>query len=612
MCGICGIIRFDGSGIRETEIRGMMAAIRHRGPDDHGIYVNDKLGFGFNRLSILDLSPKGHQPFWSDDQRYVMVFNGEIYNYLELKEELTSLGYNFHSTTDTEVLLKAYIAWGEAAFHKFNGMWAVGIFDTQENSVFFSRDRFGIKPFYYTIEGGSFYFASEIPALLAVRQTKTEIEPKVMFDYLVFNRTEQSELTFFKGIYKLQHGHCLKIDLSKLEILPRRWYDLEAEVSKKAGFQNAAEYKQLLYDAVAVHLRSDVKTGVSLSGGLDSSAITAIILEKAGREQLESFSAVFQEDFKEDEKKFIDLFEDSELHKNFVYPDGESLLRELNSFIACHAEPMPSTSPYAQYKVMQRASEKVTVMLNGQGADEQLGGYHYFYGFYFKELFKKFRWGKLAREMFLYLKIQRSLFAVKTFVFFLLPSKWRTSYKTAQFGHYTADFLSSAQSEGLIADNLYGSKNLKAAFLNHFEYKLEHLLKWEDRNSMRFSVEAREPFLDYRLVEQTLASDPKWIIRNGETKFILRESLKGVIPERIRKRQDKIGYVTPEDEWFRTDKWQRLICEILESPSFAARGIFDVKKTEELYMQHLDKRINISREIWKWVNLELWFRKYID
>ncbi|MGV3631149.1 MAG: asparagine synthase (glutamine-hydrolyzing) [Bacteroidota bacterium] len=613
MCGICGIIRFDRSGTSEAEIRQMMAAIKHRGPDDEGIYRDEHLAFGFVRLSILDLSRNGHQPFWSDDQRYVMVFNGEIYNYLELKEELQTLGYLFHSACDTEVLLKAYIAWGESAFHRFNGMWAVAIYDTVDHTVFLSRDRYGIKPLYYAFEDDSLYFASEIPAILAVKKGKAEVEHDVVYDYLVFNRTEQSERTFFKGIKKLQHGHCLKIDLTQKDApRPEKWYDLQKEVAKRKGFRDAEEYKKALYDAVSVHLRSDVKVGVSLSGGLDSSAITALILEMQGKEQLESFSAVFEGDFARDEKKYIDIFEDSDLHKNFIYPDSETLLRELDEFLSCHAEPVSSTSPFAQFKVMEGASEKVKVMLNGQGADEQLGGYHYFYGFYFKDLLKNLNLGKLIREMYFYFKIHRSLFAIKTFFFFLLPSKWRTSYKASEFGHYTPAFLSAHRSEGLIADNLYGSEGLKASLINHFEYKLEHLLKWEDRNSMHFSIEAREPFLDYRLVEQTLASKEEWIIRTGETKFILREALKGVIPEKIRKRQDKIGYMTPEDEWFRTDRWQQLVWEILQSPSFAARGIFDVEKVQDLYMQHLDERINISREIWKWVNLELWFRKYSD
>ncbi len=614
MCGICGIVQVDRSGISEAEIRRMMAAVKHRGPDDEGFFANDHLGLGFVRLSILDLSEAAHQPFFSDDRRYVMTFNGEIYNYKELREELQQLGYDFHSSGDSEVLLKAYIAWGKAAFHKFNGMWALAIYDTQENTVFFSRDRFGMKPFYYTVEGNRLYFASEIPALLAVKKEKAAVRGDVLFDYLVFNRTEQSQHTFFKGIYKLQHGHCLEVDLKAdaLEIRPEKWYDLESESAKREGFRDTGAYKKALYDAISVHLRSDVKVGVSLSGGLDSSAIAAIVLELAGKEKLETFSAVFREEFEFDEKKYIDLFPDGEIHKNYTYPDAASLLSELQLFLSCHAEPMSSTSPYAQYKVMQQASEKVKVMLNGQGADEQLGGYHYFYGFYFKDLLKRFRWGKLLKEMFCYLKIHRSFFAIKTLFFFLLPAKWRTSYKAAEFGHYKREFLEVHQSEGLIADQLYGSKSLRASLINHFEYKLEHLLKWEDRNSMHFSVEAREPFLDYRLVEETLASHSRWIIRNGKTKYILREAMKGLLPEKIRSRRDKIGYLTPEDEWFRSEQWQRLIWEIIKSPSFSSRGIFDVEKVQDLYIRHLDKKINISREIWKWVNLELWFRKYID
>lgn len=615
MCGIAGVINFNGEEVRESDLRVMMTTMKHRGPDDDGVYIKNNVGFGFVRLSIIDLSPAGHQPFKSEDERYVMVYNGEIFNYIELRDELERFGYNFKTQTDTEVLLKSYIHWGEKMLHKLNGMWALAIYDTIENSVFFARDRYGIKPFYYSLQNGKFIFASEIPSILKLLPKQPSANMEVIFDFLVYNRTEQSEHSFFSEIKKIMHGHYLKINLNDTapsKIIPKKWYDIRERVKSTQPFINAGEYKDLFNSAIKLRLRSDVPVGVSFSGGLDSSAITSVVIDDFDKEDLNTFSAVYGDSFKGDESFFMNLYKDKPGDRHFIYPTGETLLRDLDSFINCHSEPLPSTSPYAQFKVMELAAQNVVVTLDGQGADEQLGGYHYFFGFYFKDLFKKAQILKLNKEIYAYIKIHKSLFGLKTFLYFLLPEKKRKILKIKDMGYINSEFTTKHGSSSNISSQLYGSVDLQDAMLNHFEYKLEHLLKWEDRNSMHFSLEARVPFLDYRLVEKTLASDSSDIIKNGMTKHILREAMKGKVPEEIRLRVDKTGYTTPQDEWFRTPEWELKITELINSETFESRKIFKVNKVKEMFAQHINREKNIANEIWKWIHLELWFRKYID
>ena len=614
MCGINGIINFNHTNVNEADLLKMMKLIKHRGPDDQGIFLNNNIGFGFVRLSIIDLSTAGHQPFKSADGRYTMVFNGEIFNYLELRNELESKGVKFTTKTDTEVLLNAYIFYGEEALNKLNGMWAMVVYDSQLNTVFISRDRFGIKPFYYYYNQNSFYFSSEIPSLLSVIPTKPTANYDAIFDYMVFNKTDQSTSTFFKGIQKLNHGHKITIDLndSNKEITSVEWYNLENRVKNTTGFKNVFEFKEELKRAIKLRLRSDVPVGVCLSGGLDSSTITSLIIDDFQHKNLQTFSSVFDDSFSGNEKHFIDLYKDKPGKRNFVTPTYLTLLNDLDEFIKCHAEPLPSTGPYAQFKVMELAKNNVVVTIDGQGADEYLAGYHYFFGFYFKDLLLKLKLWTLVKEIFFYLKIHRSLFAIKTFLFFLLPKNLRTKAKVSNVGYLNETFVKNHKHNGVIADSLYGSGSLKESLINHFNYKLEHLLKWEDRNSMYFSIEARVPYLDYQLVEKSLATNSNLIIKNGMTKHILRESMKGVLDEKIRMRVDKNGFDTPQDYWFRTPEWQNKIGEIISSESFKNRGIVDPEKAKIKYKKHLNNEISIAREIWKWIHLELWFRKFID
>lgn len=615
MCGISGIIHLDRQPVAETQLRSMMSAMKHRGPDDEGLFTENGVGLGFVRLSILDLSPAGHQPMFSADERYVLIFNGEIFNYIELREELIAKGRQFRSKTDSEVLLTAYAEWGEAMLHRLNGMWAFVIYDRQEKTLFCARDRFGIKPFYYCIDGKRFLFGSEIPSMLSVLGRKPTPDQQSIFNYLAFNRTDHDENTFFKEIKKLPHGHYFKISLAPGEVgkglAPVRWYDLRKQL--KEPFKNPEAYREMFHSAVGLRLRSDVPVGVCLSGGLDSSSIVSVLLKDYQLHDLNTFSAVYGAGQTGDESTFIDLYRPQLRNMFFVQPTAEGLMADMDAFTRAQFEPVPSTSSYAQYKVMQLAKQHVTVTLDGQGADEELAGYHYFFGFHFKNLLRQGKLGNLASEMWQYYAKHRSLYGLKSFVFFLLPEALRTRVRVMEKGYLDAGFYqTNAAHTGAIAGELYGSPTLQDALLNHFEYKLEHLLKWEDRNSMWFSIEARVPFLDYRLVERTLALPDDLIIRDGMTKYILREAMNGTLPDAIRNRRDKTGFETPQDEWFRTPMFQKFINDIIHSGSFAARGILDAKQVQDTYRRHLNREGSYAREIWKWIHLEKWHNQFID
>lgn len=600
MCGICGIFNLDKKPVTEVPIKAMMLSMKHRGPDDEGIFVDNNIGLGFVRLSIIDLSSAGHQPMMSDDGRYVLVFNGEIYNYLELRDELITKGHIFKTKTDTEVLLKSYIEWGEDCLQRFNGMWAFVIYDRINKSLFGARDRYGIKPFYYYYDESDFVFASDINSIVKLMKNKISVNNQSVLDYLVFNRTDQSQQTFYTQIVKLAHGHLFSLDEKGLKL--KKWYNLRDQLVNP--FRSSEEFLDIFISSINLRLRSDVPVGVCLSGGLDSSSIVSTLVKKFNKNDFHTFSAVYNPGEQGDETKFINLYRHQLTNMHYTTPTAQSLLKDTEDFIYAIGEPIPSTGPYAQYKVMQLAKEHVVVTLDGQGADEQLAGYHYFFGFYFKELLRKGNVSKFVREIICYLNQHKSIYGLKTMLYFLLPANSRTYLRANEYGYLNKDFSSQYLLSNQISDGLYASSSLQDSLINHFEYKLEHLLKWEDRNSMHFSMEARVPFLDYRLVERTLATQSDMIIKNGITKHILRDAMKEILPEEIRLRRDKVGYDTPQDEWFRNPKWQQRIVEILSLPSL--KDIIDLPMANSLYSRHLNRKVNAAKEIWKWVNLYYW------
>lgn len=607
MCGICGIFSITGSPVSGKEIGQMISVIRHRGPDDEGMFFKDNAGLGHLRLSIIDLSKAGHQPMFDKSGRYCIVHNGEVYNYPELKEDLKNK-YSFISMTDTEVILYSYIEWGIKCLERFTGMFAFAIYDTYKSELFIARDRFGIKPLYYHMDKDRFIFASETKSILSVMPQEKKPNDEVIFDYLVYNRTDQCAETFFKNIRRLEHGHYALVSKEGVEL--HQWYDLSKKL--QVPFISAEELKNMLLDSMKLHLRSDVPVGVCLSGGLDSSSIVSILTNVMQKKDLHTFSAVYAESDKCDESKYINLYSDSVLKMHKARPSAEEFLADIWDFMECHNEPLLGTSPYAQFKVMQSAKSSVKVLLDGQGADELFAGYHYFFGVYFKELLFNLKFLSLLNETSCYYRAHRSLYGFKAFLFYVLPGYLKRRTRFLGKDHVKRQFFESHYRNRQVSDMSFDAHSLNEALLQHFSYKLEHLLKWEDRNSMWFSLESRVPFLDHRLVERVLSLPSNRLIYRGSAKHIFREAMKGILPEAIRMRRDKIGFSTPEDRWFREPMFKSFIIEILESSSFRKSPYLNYKLCLALYQKHLRGQINISQDIWKWINLELWHRKYIS
>jgi len=628
MCGIAGIINLNNKPVNERLITSMMERMKHRGPDDDGIYVNNNIGLGFVRLSILDLSEAGHQPMFDISGRYLIIHNGEIFNFLELRKDLEKKGYIFQSNTDTEVILNSFIEWGEECQNYFNGMWAFCIYDLKEKSFFISRDRYGIKPLYYYNNKDKIIFCSEIKPILGLIKNQYTPNDQVIYNYLVFNRTDYNEETFFNEIKKLSPGYCLRIfnendfngvnkcfsnDYKTLSqnIYGRRWYDIRQRVKNATPFSGIDEYRECLFSSINLRLRSDVPLSVFLSGGMDSGSIVAGI--ENSKFSLNTYSAVYGKNLKGDEKDYILELKNDVKEMNFIKIDANLFNTDLNNFLACHeSEPIVDPSTYAGFKVFEKAQEKIKVTLNGQGADEQLGGYLYFWGHYFKSLLKEGKFNKLFNEINYYYTNQGNHDSFKYLIYYLLPNYVKNIYRVNKNEFLINDFKSKFFTSSSITRLIDESGSLQDSFIRHFKYKLQHLLKWEDLNSMYFSVESRLPFLDHRLVEGTLAIDQNMILRKGQTKYILREALKGYLPEKIRNSNKKIGFETPADLWFRTKKMKNYVMNILESDHMKDMAIIDSKKAIDLYALHLIGRKNIGKEIWKWIHLDYWYKKHFN
>jgi len=608
MCGIAGIVNFDNKKVNQDDIQGMMRTMKHRGPDDEGVLIENNFGLGFVRLSILDLSSSGHQPMTSFNNQYVIIFNGEVYNYLEIKNELTPK-YSFKSQTDTEVVLNSYIEWGEDCLEKFNGMFAFVIYNRKDNTLFGARDRFGIKPFYYQYTYKHFIFASEIRPIINLPGTISLANHTVIFNYLHSNRTNYSDETFFKGISKMRPGS--KFNLINDELRIEQWYNIDNK-SNVVGFQSSEEYYSLYVQSTKQQLRSDVPIGISLSGGLDSSSIATVLIENK-LSNLHSYSAIYNKGDVGDEQEYIELFKNKGVQMHFVKPVVEDLLKDLDNYIYALEEPVPGTSEYAEYKVMQLAREHSTVILNGQGADEVLGGYDYFYSAYLKELISKLKFIDFIDSCIHLHRHNKLYVALKYLFFFQCPVKLKCYLMKKRNDVFNEKYYRKYKPEGeYLINKYYRFKDLKTFFKNHLKYKFEHHLMWADKSGMYFSLETRFPFIDHNLIEKTLTTNDSKILNNGWTKAILRDALAGKLDDKIRLRKDKIGYETPEKEWFKEIKFKNFINDVLNSKTFNNRPFFDANKIKTLYTKHLLGKENNSNLIWKVIHLELWLRKFID
>ena len=655
MCGISGIYSLNGN-IQPARIKRMTDCLHHRGPDDEGyVYINLREGrgrayagektlaalqlpppdgdagrtcdlvLGHRRLSILDLSPAGHGPMSYKGGKLWITYNGEIYNYLELRNELKVKGYPFQTQTDTEVILAAYDEWGIDCLKHFNGMWAFALVDLEKKRIFCTRDRAGVKPFYYTFDGKRFCFASEIKALLQVDGVKAEPNEQIIADYLFSGYLDHTSETFFKNIYQLRPGEFLLFEGNRF--ITQSYWDIEDKEIRFARDQDYTErFFELLQDSIRLRLRSDVPIGTCLSGGLDSSSIVCLAnrLMFDGRsidprligERQKTFSSCF-ENSTYDERRFIELIiQKTEAEKNYVFPQGERLFEDMSKLIWHQDEPFGSTSIYAQWQVMQTAKSRgVTVLLDGQGGDELLAGY--FPSFYFLlggrlKRMEVFQWLKELKGLQQYHGRLLNQFLPGMLMALFPPSilSWLGALSNRRKGWAAEDFEKKYFRSFPTPGNLEDELNNYLYRLFRF-FALPGLLHYEDRNSMAYSIETRLPFLDYRLVEYLFSLPPEQKIKEGVTKVILRRAMEGVLPEQVRNRTDKIGFITPEGLWLRTVLRDK-IDELLGSKSFAERGYFEVNRVKDFFRRYCEGKVQDHAIIWRWVNLELWLRMFID
>ncbi len=655
MCGIAGIYNRAGGPVDLAELEAMTQAQTHRGPDGEG-YVflamgrNEKpiaisgslfnsirrvpsrysLGFGHRRLAILDPSPLGHQPMASENGAVWITYNGEIYNYLELGQELQSLGWCFRSRTDTEVVLNAYQQWGMDCLHRLNGMFAFAIWDGLRNQLFCARDRLGMKPFYYRHRDNRFAFGSEIKALLKGASAATGPNEKTIYDFLVFGLQDHSEETFFKDIVQLPPGHQLVVDRDRVRM--DQWWDLPpSDESAHLNDQEAIQqFSDLLRDAVRIHLRSDTVVGSCLSGGLDSSSVVCLAADlrrsseagnkvRADSSRLKTFSACF-EDPRFDERPYLhQAVTHSEADSVEVYPDGRTLFGEMPTILRFQEEPFGGTSYLAQWAVMQTASRHgVKVLLDGQGGDELLCGYPGYWGSYWGDLFRGGAWGTLLKEMRAYRASQaavhptvwanlaRAVLPGQAVAWARMRMKGHSLWINPEFSSAYADRQAQVVYEQRFPSSL---ANHMAAYLQRSS--LPALLHHEDRNSMAFSIESRLPFLDMRVVEFLVRLPPRLKLQNGLSKVILRQAMRNVLPEPIRMRTDKMGFVTPQDQWLR-ESWRPDIEGILNERSFHERPYWDSRKAQQVYREYCHGTRQMGKTVWRWISLELWHQQFFQ
>ena len=610
MCGIAGFFQPDlqpQEGLNLLEK--MLVRIAHRGPDARGKMEHQNFYLGHNRLSIIDLNEAANQPFNRGSNW--LIFNGEIYNYLEIKADLESKGHRFVTASDTEVILAAYEVYGERCVEHFVGMWAFALLDTNSNKLFCSRDRFGIKPFYFHHKAGNFIFGSEVKAVLAHPSVPKNVNGAMISKFLQHGWVDNGKDSFFDGIFALPPAHNLVFEQGTIK--QTNYWNLPTQSNPEMDADKAAkEFSDCLEESVKIHSRSDVALGSCLSGGLDSSAICALQAHNNPNQKFQAFHIYYTGEMGVDERPFAqavtEKFSD-QIQLHTLSPQESDLAAHFHDFMYHMEVPVPSSSPYSQYFVMQLAQSKgVTVVLDGQGADEYLAGYkHGMYRFLHDTLkqdgmlttIKAFKDLCAIKNIKALAKVD---LALKTALTFLLSENqlYRLEYK------YFLPKLGLMDGAETIKKQPYKSRLLE--FLNHslFQTGLNNLLYYEDRNSMRWSLESRVPFLDHRLVAYVFEKTPHLILHKGWSKYVLRKGLGWILPEKITWRRDKKGFVTPgEILWMNG----ALKAHLMDAEWNFPDGTVDHQKAKKLKMAYLNGDRKNAQMVWRLAVLAYWYRE---
>ncbi len=628
MCGIAGIIKKQNSRIEKEEIRKMNDVMAHRGPDSEGIYIDDGIGLGHRRLSIVDLSDGGRQPMVSFDQRFILVFNGEIYNYIELKDALQKEGAVFYTSTDTEVIIEAYRYWGKECTRYFNGMWSLVLYDTVQKQVFFSRDRFGVKPLYMYESEEEMIFASEIKCITAIRPEEKMVDIIQIARYLRGLQEDADAHTFYRNIRNFPKSHNMTYDLHTKTAEYEKYWELDIpEFRKRWKCRNPyGKFRELLEDSIRIRLRADVEVGASLSGGLDSSTIVGIS-GKRFHTKMHTFSSIYQEK-NCDEKEYIDCMNEyADTIPHYIYPEeSEDILQDIKDLIYYHDGPCHSASPYSGYCVYRGVGKRVKVLLDGQGADELFGGYLTFYNAKLKELLRRNTFMSRIKAVKLALMVQQE-WQQQPYLLnndLLLRTLGARGYRELQKERarngisnisatrikYQAGFDKIDLENKLWENGSIVSELEKDLYLRFWYKILPRILHDVDRNSMASSLEVRLPFLDYRLVEFSYTLSDRYKINGRWTKYILRKSCQKYLPRKISRRRSKMGFPAPFDKWVGDERFKGQIKEYIDA--FKDRNLVDSDSLEQIYAEHIRGDKNWADELFRIMSLEMWLQNEID
>lgn len=628
MCGIAGFYADAPPDVLDREIRRMTDSLTHRGPDDAGYYLARPVALGHRRLSIIDVSG-GHQPIFNEDRNLCIVFNGEIFNFKELKAELEAIGHKFSTNSDTETILHAYEEWGERALHRLRGMFAFCIWDAAAETLFLARDRFGIKPLFYSFYNGKFVFASEMKAILSDADFKRDVEPEALASYFLFSYIP-APLTIYSDIRKLMPGHCLTFQ--KGQLIEKQYWDLHFEPNRRKKERVfIEEFMALLEDSIRIRLMSEVPIGAFLSGGIDSSTIVALMSREL-KTPVKTFTIGFGGDVGrfDDERKYARLMAEryQTIHTEMeVCPNFDGLIEEI---VCCFDEPFADDGVVPAYFVYKLAREKVTVALSGLGGDEAFGGYERHLGFYFGQYYQKlsshFR-GRMVRGIIERLPDYR-LGGIRTdhlkrFVRSSLSgaAERYLGFSTKIGPQYLYDLFSMP--DRVLRDAFQAAQN---RFLRYFDaknasepldkafycdikmYLPDDLLASTDRLSMRHGLEVRVPFLDHLLMEYCATIPSEMKLKWFRKKYLLKRAVEPILPRKVISHR-KQGFVGPTDIWLRTDL-KRFTRERLSHKNLCRHGLFNPTAVSRILDDHENSRDNNDSLIWSLLMFQVWHEQY--
>lgn len=617
MCGISGMVATAAlpRDAAAPVIRSMTCALAHRGPDNTAVWMEGPVALGHTRLSIIDLSSGGNQPMTDTEGRFVLIFNGEIYNFIELRAELERFGHRFTSRSDSEVILRAYRQWGTAALDRFNGMWALAIWDREQEELFAARDRAGKKPLYYVVDANrTLYFASEIKALRAAGM-RFGMNPQAVFDFLTQGTYGHlGGESFFAGVRQLPAGHWMRRDREGVITITRYWDLPIVAESDRLPYDSAFRdrFRELLTDAVRIRLRSDVAVGATLSGGLDSSTIVGLVDRLTGGAPLHLFTSLYPGSA-HDETPYFDAVV-SRLRQPIVHRvapvEGVGWREQLFRVLQHQEEPFGDTSIFAHFHLMEAARDAgVPVVLSGQGGDELLLGYTSMVKAYLGHLLARGQVGRVMGEVNRWASTvsMRRLGALGAVGAHSIPLAFRDRLRARYVARLAR--IVSPELRTRVTYQRFARDPRRSTLDNYLaqvftRFSIPHLTHYDDRNAMAFAVEGRMPFLDHRLVDLLFTVEYDALFRDGVTKRVLRESFADVLPPIVARRRDKVGFHTPLAAWLRADGgW---VSEFMSEDRVRNLGVLDAPRYREQLRRLLAGNDAAALEVWRGLIVHLW------